>query len=455
MTMRFHLPGATLAVFAIAGMIAAPDTLTAQSGLAEVWVTDQSGTAGRLYIYDTYHVHQNAATAVPEVFALDPDNNPNTESVGDRCLAQTGSAPTRAHMIAFNASNTHAILSFVATGHVAFIDAATRRPVGCIDVGVQAHAAFASPDSTYVVVANQNGRLLQRIRTDYRTNTFTLDEPATINLATCTTPNGRACQDIAPAQIVGRPDNAPICPAFDASGRLIFVTLRGGGLFVVDGTFTPMRIISEYDRDTVHPNGCGGLDTRGKMYINAGGGDAANPTEFDVYSFPLSAFPTSGSTPVNTPAPRRILSKDEGDHDAHGVLLTRNGYLWVADRFANTIEVIDTVTDTAISSFTLTGRVSGDPAPDLMAIHPFVDYALVTLRGPCPLTANAPGANNAVGATPGLALVSIDDQGLRGRLQALAPINNIDGAVASCAPAGAPVSNNRADVHGIAVRRIR
>lgn len=264
MTMRFHRVAATLAVLAITGIIVAPDTLTAQSGMAEVWVTDQSGTAGRLYIYDTYHVHQNAGGALPEVFALDPDNNPNTETVGDRCLAQTGSAPTRAHMLAFNAANTHAILSFVATGHVAFIDAATRRPVGCIDVGVQAHAAFASPDSTYVVVANQNGRLLQRIRTDYRTNTFTLDEPATINLATCTTPSGRPCQDIAPAQIVGRPDNAPICPVFDSSGRLIFVTLRGGGLFVVDGTFTPMRIVSEYDRDTVHRTAAAGSIRAGR-----------------------------------------------------------------------------------------------------------------------------------------------------------------------------------------------
>ena len=452
---RYRTFAGVLALFAAATVPAGPAILSAQSGRAEVWVTDQSGTAGRLHIYDVYHVHQNAAAALPEVVALDADANPNTESVGDRCLAQTGSAPTRAHMLAFNAAHTHAILSFVATGHVAFIDAATRRPVGCIDVGAQAHAAFASPDSTYVVVANQNGRLLQRIRTDYRTNTFTLDEPATINLATCTTPSGRPCQDVPPVQTVVRPDNAPICPAFDSSGRLIFVTLRGGGLFVVDGTSTPMRIISEYDRDTVHPNGCGGLDTRGKMYINAGGGDAANPTEFDLYSFPLSGFPTSGSTPVNTPAPRRILSKDEGDHDAHGILLTRYGYLWVADRFANTIEVVDTVTDTHVGTFSLAGRASSDPAPDLMDIHPTLDYAFVTLRGPCPLTANAPGVNNSVGATPGVGLVSIDDLGLRGRLQAIAPINNVDAAIASCAPANAPASNNRADVHGIAVRRIR
>jgi DNA-binding beta-propeller fold protein YncE len=432
------------------GSIAFYQRVAAQSGRSEIWVTDQSGTAGRLFIYDAHHVHHHAPTARPEILPLDPDTDPATETIGDRCLSQTGTAPTRGHMLAFNLAETHAILSFVATGHVAFIDAATRRAVSCIDVGVQAHAAFASPDGSYVVVANQNGRLLQRIRSEFATNTFTLEDNATINLATCTTPNGRACQDAAV-----RPDNAPICPAFDSSGRVIFVTLRGGGLFVVDGTSTPMRIISEYDRNTIHPNGCGGLDTRGKMYINAGGGDATNPTEYDVYSFDLSAFPRTGFTPVNTPAPRVILSKDEGNHDAHGTLLTREGYLWVADRFANTIDVIDTVTDTHVSTFSLQGAASDDPAPDLMALHPLADYAFVTLRGPCPLTANAPGVNNAVGATPGVGLISIDDAGLRGRLQAIAPISNSI-AGTTCAPdATSAPSTNRADVHGIAVRRIR
>lgn len=436
-------------------MLASSDRLEGQSGMSEVWLTDQSGNAGRLVIFDAYHVHQHALGALPEVVALDPDTNPATTTVGDQCRAQTGSAPIRGHMIAFNHAGTHAILSFVASGHVAFIDAATRRPTGCIDVGAQAHAAFPAPDDGYVIVANQNGRLLQRITTSYAVNQFTLDEAATLNLATCTTPNGHLCQDAAPTQTNVRPDNAPICPVFDSSGRRVFVTLRGGGLFVVDPTSSPMRIISEYDRSTVHPNGCGGVESGGRMYLNAGGGDAANPTEFDVYSFPLSAFPGTGFTPVNTPAPRVILSRDTGDHDAHGMLLTRDRYLWVADRFANAIEVIDTVTDTHVNTFSLAGPASPDPAPDLMAIHPFLNYAFAALRGPCPLTANAPGTNNAVGATPGLALISIDDRGLRGRLQAVARVNNVDAAIASCAPAGTPASNNRADAHGIAVRRMR
>lgn len=93
-----------------------------------------------------------------------------------------------------------------------FLDAATREPVGCVDVGAQAHAAYPSPDESNIVVANQNGKLLQRIATDYATDSFVLQDAATLDLATCTTPNGFACQD--PDL---RPDNAPICPIIDAA----------------------------------------------------------------------------------------------------------------------------------------------------------------------------------------------------------------------------------------------
>jgi hypothetical protein len=44
----------------------------------------------------------------------------------------------------------------------------------------------------------------------------------------------------------------------DASSRYAFVTLRGGGLFVVDARATPMAIVGEYDQHTVRGNGCGG-----------------------------------------------------------------------------------------------------------------------------------------------------------------------------------------------------
>jgi hypothetical protein len=131
----------------------------------------------------------------------------------------------------------------------------------------QVHQSFPSPDETYVAVANQNGKLYERINTDYKSNTFVLDHTARIDLATCTTPNLVACQ------LAGvRPDNAPICPIIESNGVLNFVTLRGGGLFVIDAKSTPMRIVAEYDMDTIHPNGCLGAQVGNKMYVDSGVG---------------------------------------------------------------------------------------------------------------------------------------------------------------------------------------
>ena len=154
--------------------------------------------------------------------------------------------------------------------------------VGRLHERMQVHQSFPSPDETYVAVANQNGKLYERINTDYATNTFVLDHLARIDLATCTTPNGFACQDAAL-----RPDNAPICPIIESTGVLNFVTLRGGGLFVIDAKATPMQIVAEYDKSTIHPNGCLGAQVGNKMYLDSGGGTLANLYEADLYTFPL------------------------------------------------------------------------------------------------------------------------------------------------------------------------
>jgi len=108
-----------------------------------------------------------------------------------------------------------------------------------------------------------------------------------------------------------------------------------------------------------------------------------------------------------------------------------------------------------VRTFSLAGPLASDPTPDLLALHPLVNYAVVSLRGPCPLTGNAAGVNNAVGTAPGIGLISIDEAGLSGRLQSIAPVRGIDAAIANCAPAGAAASNDRADVHGISVRLIQ
>jgi len=400
----------------------------------EVWAIDQSDTTsdggGTLYVYQGETLAGRSAPSGPaEIIDLGG-------AARSLCLSETGSAPRRPHMLMINEGQSHAMIAFVATGHVLFMDAASRAPLRCIDVGAQAHAAFPSPDETYVVVANQNGKLLQRIATDYETDSFALDGAATLNLATCVTPNGAACQD--PAL---RPDNAPICPVIDQTSRFTFVTLRGGGMFVVDSTDTPMSIVAEYDAARVHPNGCGGLETAGKMYINSGGGTPANPLESDLYAFPLGGLSTIPAPP-NTPGPTLIFSHDaRGFVDSHGATLTRHArYLWVADRAANRIIVVDTGSDTVVNEIALAGSVSPDPAPDLMGISPSGNRVYVSLRGPAPLTANVPGVNNAVGSTPGVGIIRVTSGGRSGRLQAVAPISHVVGG------------NETADPHGLAVR---
>ncbi|HWM10444.1 MAG TPA: hypothetical protein VNO82_13925 [Solirubrobacteraceae bacterium] len=392
----------------------------------EVWTVDQSDSPGKksggaLYVYT------GRALDAPERIDLGG-------AAETLCTQQTGVAPVRPHMLFFNEAQTHAVLSYVATGHVLFLDARKRRPLACIDAGVQAHAAVPSPDESYVIVSNQNGKLLQRIRTDYRRNRFTLENEATLDLATGVTPSGAPRQD--PAL---RPDNAPICPLIESSSRFSFVTLRGGGLFVVDNRSTPMRIIAEYDKEAIHGNGCGGLENGGRMYVNSGGGTATNMTEFDVYSFPLWKF-SRKPAPPNRPERKLVLSQDDREHtDTHGATLVRHGrFLWVADRMGNRIVVIDTRTDEMVGELSLPGPLSDDPSPDLMDTSPRGDRVYVSLRGKFPLSGD-PHAST--GSTPGLCVIKVTRGGRSGEIESIQPISNLDAG-----------GENRADPHAVRVR---
>ena len=396
----------------------------------EVWTVDQSNSAGKttggtLYVYDPQRLDQ------PERIDL----GGAAESL---CVGATTTAPVRPHMVFFNRSRTHAVLATVASGHDVFLDAASREPVGCVDVGLQAHAAVPSPDEKYVLVANQNGKLLQRIETDYEHNVFTLQTEATLDLANGTTPSDALKQDAAL-----RPDNAPICPLIESSSRFGFITLRGGGLFVVDFRSSPMRIVAEYDKDTIHGNGCGGLETAGKMYVNSGGGTAANMNEFDVYSLSLRQFRTlQEPAPPNTPAPRLVFSDDANlNADSHGTTLTRFGrYLWVTDRMGNRIVVIDTWKDEMVNEIPLAGPLSTDPSPDLLDTSPHGDRVYVALRGMFPLSGD-PHAST--GSTPGVCVIKVTKGGRDGRIESIQRISNVDAN-----------GDNRADPHALRVRQL-
>ena len=404
----------------------------------EVWAIDQSNSPGRtfggtLYIWDgrdLEHRH-GAASATAETIDLGA-------AAAALCLARTGVNPVRPHLMAMNPAQTHAIISFVASGHVLFMDAATRQPVACFRTSAgaggsrQAHMSTPSPDGTYVTVANQNGKLFERILTDYRTNTFAHDTAATLNLATCITPNGLACE--APEL---RPDNAPICPITEATSRFTFVTLRGGGLFVVDSRATPMRIVGEYDTSTIHGNGCLGAEVAGKMYIDSGGGTAANLHQADLYAFPVDGY--SSMNPPNTPPPTLIFSDSSEGADAHGAALTKHGrYLWIADRGRNFLWVVDTHTNAVVNTIWLEGAVSADPTPDLVAVSPNGSHAFMSLRGPVPLTADP---HVSTGSTPGVGILKVTEGGRNAVFEAVAPASNIDDAGVELA-----------DVHAMTIR---
>lgn len=404
----------------------------------EVWLVDQSNSNGKtfggtIHIYDGDDLNGKAASSATPTDVLDLSGATST-----LCLVSTGAHPVRPHMLFFNSTHSHAILSFVASGHVVIFNAVTRTPVACLRTSLgasgarQAHAAFPAPDDSYILVSNQNGKLLERIDADFATNTFTVNALATINLATCVTPNGAACQDAGL-----RPDNAPICPIVDSSSTLGFITLRGGGLFVVNPKATPMRILAEYDRTTVHGNGCGGAQAAGLMYVNAGGGTATNLHEFDVYAFPLTGY--SVSNPVNIPAPEVLYSDDGEERDSHGMAITKHErYVWVLDRDQNVAEIFDTETGANINTVDLNEGGPEGVAPDLADTSPSGNRIFVSLRGPNPLSGDP---HVSTGSTPGLGVIQVSNSGITGFLKSVIPIHNIDaGGV------------ERADAHGIQVR---
>src|SRR5687768_11739104 len=104
---------AALALALVVGGAMAGDPGASADAGYEVWAIDQSGVAGKLYIYDGAELTANPAAATPEVIDL-------ATRVTRPCEEQTGTSPSRAHMALFSPTYSHAILAYVGTGHVVF-----------------------------------------------------------------------------------------------------------------------------------------------------------------------------------------------------------------------------------------------------------------------------------------------------------------------------------------------
>ncbi len=383
---------------------------------SEVWLTDQSDTAeksgGYLYVFDGAQLASNGGQSQP-THTIDLSGEINAF-----CKKETGKAVRRPHMVFFTKDQRYAVISFL-TGQVLFMDAASKAPIGCISVGKNVHAAWPTPDQKMAIAANIKEKTFVRIWTDYSSNTFGFDQQQdVINLKALQTGE--------------RSDNAPICPITENTRTYAFVTLRGGGLLVVNVKETPMKVVASLTDRQIHPGGCGGTQVGDTMYVNSGGGWPVAPLAYDVYAINMSELPESVSAKL-------ISTRDTMFADSHGMVGVGQ-YLWVVDRAGNNIEIIDSMTNLSVGLIKLAGAHSQDPAPDLIGVSPDNSYVFTNMRGIHPLTGNNKGVNNAKGSTPGIMVIKVTNGGRNGEVIGIAKVSNMKNG------------KETADPHGIAVR---
>lgn len=412
-----------LPVLVLLGIGAGP--ALAQQAAYEVWAIDQSDSSkdggGTLYIYDGAALTADAKSAKAETVDLGG-------KFAEACKDVPGGYPKRPHMIFFSKDGKYALLSYVASGHVVFMDAAARAPIGCVSLGKNAHAAWPTANMKMAIGANIAEKKLVRIWTNYADKKFTITPERDIVALGALEPI--------------LPDAAPICPITENNSQFVFVTPRGGGLAVYDVTVTPMFLTGTVPAAAVRGAGCGGVQIGATMYLNSGGGWPATPLNHDVYAFGVGALP-------QVAVPTRIGGRDGGD--SHGMVAVGGKYLWSGDRHLNLIDVYDTGNgNIKVGTIALAGSVSNDPAPDLMDAAPDGSYVFVALRGPAPLTGNNKDVNNAVGSTPGVGVIKVEGGGRSGTFAGIAPISK---KVQEKDKEGKDVTAEKADPHGIQVRK--
>ena len=504
-TLRLLAPLALVAC--IAGMT--PAIADDDDDKYEVWLSDQTNSKGISALADTgTHGGFLRIYKSDDLEQKPPVNNPLNLDAADlfsNALASTGSQVIRLHGMLPSPNHNYMNVNFVTSGHLGIVDARTKIAVALFrttgtSTGRQNHMSFWSPDGNYLMVANQNGRMLERINITWDASgenivSAVLDAAASLDMVggvgritaqpvadpslpigsvsgrvpdgqSTTTPNGT------PKQAAGiRPNNTVICPIASSNGRHVFVSLGGGGMFVVDYTVTPMQIVGEYDRVQQRAAGCGGVEGAGYVHLNTGT-PGPNISEFSVYRFRPQDFPAApGFNPPNTPAPIVVYADpDNGliipgnDRDAHGMGITkpmghRPQFLHQFDRIRNVVETFNAAT-LARATYSLTttnGKLDGpagtvcgttpgaiasnDPTPDLLDISPQGNRFYTALRGPFPLTVT----HAALGSCPGLGVVGIRGGGSRGALDYVLPTTWLNFAG----------TRNLSDPHGAAVRMIR
>lgn len=460
----------------------------------------------------------------------------------------------RLHGVLKDPFNKYVVANIFAPGggYVGVIDTETKEAVGLFRATAtnlptprSVHMSNWSPDGSSIIVANLHGKTIERIDVsrntqnkiialEFNTNAsvylgkdFGLTEPASFfkgenafgrpllgsiigNYEDADTddltPSGvckeSGCTVPTAKEPLGgsRTNNVPICP-ITSSNNNGYVTLGGGGLFVVKLNTTPMKIIGEYGNAVINGAGCGGVQNKNLMFLNTGvsaGGSGFDQSTFGLYALDDAKFSTSSPPMQNTPMPIQVFKdptntntignvdgtriEDETGQlpamttrrDSHGAGATIDGkFVHVFDRIQNVVEVFSTKTLLRVNTYDLVskdgqsgrdgpsgpclgnsvtddaGLPLNDPTPDILEVTPDGKYFAVAFRGPKPVSV----PHSAQGSCPGVGIVKITNEGKSGRLVGvLRSTNTVDTVPVGSIPGGHDyIGAERSDIHGAIV----
>jgi hypothetical protein len=523
---------------------ASTDSVTG-GAIAAINNADTGTHGGRIHIYDSTQLDVASPSGSGNSAAIIKDT---TADWFPNAKLDTSGHVVRNHGILPTPDHEFMIVNFVGSGHLGVVNGDTKNAV-CLfrstgtSTGRQNHMSFPSPGGDYILVANQAGKMMERVNItrdlDGVATAFTWDETATLDLVggaarlaagqepravDMDTTDGISCDMLTstglatavPGAAVNtsvakgtaawsagsgqsasftlgtktytkqatsavtefgtvsyRPNNQVVCPLV-TSNNMVFTTLAGGGMFVVDLTSEPMNILGAYSgvqsstgavvnaAGKIRAAGCGGIEEGGFMYVNSGT-NGSNLSEFAVYKLPMAGFPAAaqnspsnvvtldapatltfaapGGAAAGTSTPNGSTTTANNNRDSHGMVTTATGtYLHQFDRVQNTARSVHLGTLAKHEYSLTTENVCGspaagtvvqagqptinDPAPDLASLSPHGDLVYVALRGPYPLTIS----HAALGTCPGLGVVQLENGGKSGKLVHVLPTANLNAA---------------------------
>ncbi len=385
--MKYSSRTSLLSMTAVLACFATTSRANAGHGY-EVWAADQSNTVSgvalgskgsQIWIWDSVDIEAQIAggpLAVPvgcdggisvgpcDMLDVFPQTLAEYDASGNATGNTLGMLPAfgRLHGLIPDPQNEYFTVNIFAPsgGYVGIIDAKKKEATALFrvtdtNVGRSVHMSFWRADGSGIIVANLNGKTLERIDIDRNSSGKItgahFNRSASLGLGKGMVPTASAtvflgknahhrdligdvvgdyanadfgdltangeckengCGSGPDAANGGRPNNLVICP-IPSSGDKGYVTLGGGGLVIADLAATPMTIVGEYGNQIFNGAGCAGAQSGNQVWLNAGvsaSGAGFNQSSFTLYvlednqydsvpnlpDFPLPSIPFKDAT---------------------------------------------------------------------------------------------------------------------------------------------------------------